>query len=65
VLKDGRKVATLSEVRVLILSRPDLQQANPHWQYAAEMLLPASGSKSAIDEAHMQMVRALKAEGLI
>jgi hypothetical protein len=65
ILKDGRKVTTLSEARVLILSLPDLHQANPYWQYATEMLLLASGSKSAIDEALLQMVRALKAEGLI
>jgi len=38
---------------------------NPHWQYAAEMLLLASGSKSAIDDAQAQLTRALKAEGLI
>jgi hypothetical protein len=65
VLKDGRKVTTLSEARVLILSLPDLHQSNPHWQYAAEMLLLASGSKSAIDDAEAQLTRALKAEGLI
>jgi hypothetical protein len=47
------------------MSLPDLHQSNPHWQYAAEMLLLASGSKSAIDDAQAQLTRALKAEGLI
>jgi hypothetical protein len=64
VLKDGRKVTTLSEARVLILSLPDLHQANPQ-QYAAKMLLLASGSKSTIDQAQTHLLRALKAEGLI
>jgi hypothetical protein len=65
VLKDGRKVTTLSEARVLILSLPNLHQSDPHWQYTAEMLLLASGSKSAIDQAQTHLLRALKAEGLI
>lgn len=58
-------MATLSEARVLILSLPDLHQANPHWQYAAELLKRAAESKSAIDDAQAQMLRALRADRLI
>jgi hypothetical protein len=64
-LKDGRTVATLSEARVLVLSLPAPHQANQHWQQAVEMLTLAAESKSAIDEAQAQLLRALKAEGLI
>jgi len=64
-LKDGRTLATLADARTLVLALPDLHQRNAHWQYAGELLLRASTSKSAVDDAQAQLLRALKAEELI
>jgi hypothetical protein len=64
-LKDGRMLVTLADARALILTLPELHQSNGHWQYAAELLLIASASKSRSDDALAQMLRALKAEGLL
>jgi hypothetical protein len=64
-LKDGRTIATLAEARDVMLSTPSIAQRPAHWRDAAELLLRAAGSESAMDEALWQMLRALKAEGLI
>jgi len=64
-LKDGRTIATLAEARDVLLSAPSIAQRPPHWRDAAELLLRAAGSESAMDDALCQMLRALKAEGLI
>jgi hypothetical protein len=64
-LKDGRSIETLADARAIMLALPELHQRNPHWQYAAELLLSASNSKSAVDDATAQLLRALKAEGLV
>jgi hypothetical protein len=64
-LKDGRTIATLGEARALILSLPDLHQTTLHWQHAAKMISRAAEAKCGIDEGRMQMVLALKAEGLL
>jgi hypothetical protein len=64
-LKDGRTIATLADARTLVLALPGLHQSNPYWQYAGEVLLRASTSKSAVDDALAQLLRALKAEGLV
>jgi hypothetical protein len=64
-LKDGRRIGGLAAARVLILSLPEPSQSHAHWQHAVEMLSRAAESKSAIDDAQAQMLRALKAEELI
>jgi len=64
-LKDGRTLTTLSDARAQILSLPVMHQRNGHWQFATELLLIASASKSRSDGALAQMLRALKAEGLL
>jgi len=64
-LKDGRTIATLADARDVLLSAPSIAQRQPHWRDAAELLSRAARSKSAMDEALWQMLRALKAEGLI
>jgi hypothetical protein len=64
-LKDRRTIATLADARALILALPPLHQRNPHWQYAGELLMRASTSKSAVDDALAQLLRALKAERLV
>jgi hypothetical protein len=64
-LKDGRTIATLAEARDLVLALADLHQRPPHWGDAAQLLLRAASSDSAMDDALVQMMRALKAEGLL
>jgi hypothetical protein len=51
---------TLAEARVMSLSLPEPHQANPHWQHTAGML---AESKSAIDDAQTQLLRALNPDG--
>jgi hypothetical protein len=65
VLRDGRRIATLAEAQVLIQSFPALHQDTPLWRETSDLLVRAAASHSAVDEALMQMVRALKAESLI
>jgi hypothetical protein len=64
-LKDGRMIATLAEARDLITTLPSLHQGAEHWQDADEMLSRAATAPSAVDDALAQLLRALKAEGLI
>jgi len=65
VLRDGRRIATLAEAQDLIHSFPAALQKTPLWREAADLLVRAATSRSAVDEALMQMVRALKAGRLI
>ncbi len=64
-LKDGRMIATLAEARDVIATLPALHQGAEHWQDADEMLSRAAAAPSAMDDALAQLLRALKAEGLI
>jgi hypothetical protein len=65
VLKDGRALATLEDARELIATLPPLQQGSEHWQDAEELLSRAAVSPSAIDDALVGMLRALRADGVI
>jgi hypothetical protein len=65
VLLDRRSIATLGEARSLILALPESQRIAEHWQDAGQLLALASGSNSAIDDALLQMIRALKIDGMI
>jgi hypothetical protein len=49
-LDDGRKLTTLSDVRVWMLDLPDHRRRNPHWQSTAEILLAARGGSADMDE---------------
>jgi hypothetical protein len=67
VLKDGRTLDCLADVRYLILKLPSQHQAQEYWQHAAELLMVAGLSQGAseIRAATEQLVRALKADGLV
>jgi hypothetical protein len=62
LLKDGRTIATLAEARDLIAALPPLRRGAEHWQDAAEMLSRAAAAPSAMEDALVQMLRALRAE---
>jgi hypothetical protein len=64
-LKKGRDIATLEDARELIAAfQPAIRGAEP-WRDVEELLARAAIAPSAIDEALIAMVRALKAEGLL
>jgi hypothetical protein len=65
VLKDGRVIATLNDARVVMRSLPARSQSSDVWLYAGGLLLEAATSDGPIGETAAQLMRALKAEGLI
>jgi hypothetical protein len=66
VLGNGRALKTLSDARDMILGLPEDQQRAPHWLHAGELLLyAAENDKEAVDDARMQLSRALHRDGLI
>jgi hypothetical protein len=66
-LNDGRTIATLAEARDIMLALSRLEQTNPYWARAAELLLQAAyrSRKDPILDAGAQLSLALKADGLI
>jgi hypothetical protein len=64
-LKNGRTIETLGDARDLIRSLPQFRRRNSEWQFALELLARASEATSLADDALAQLLRALKAEGLI
>jgi hypothetical protein len=66
-LKNGRTIATLGQARELMLALPERHQIRPFWQYAAELLIDAAerGDRASVDDAAVQLSRALAAEGLL
>jgi hypothetical protein len=57
---------TLADVRALMISLPEPLVGNAHWQYAGDLLLGAAGGqKMSIEKIDLQLVRALKADGLL
>jgi hypothetical protein len=66
-LQDGRTLATLHDAFAFLDRLPERKQAEPHWQYTAQLLLPAAESGSAADlaAARDQLCRALAWEGFI
>jgi hypothetical protein len=61
-LNDGRTIGTLAAARDLMLALPQRNQANEHWQCAAELLLEAAylGRQEPIREAGTQVTRAFR-----
>jgi hypothetical protein len=59
VLKDGTKLATLSDVRAFILKEPEHIQQRRSWQRAAELLMVAAENGRGVEEATKQIERAL------
>jgi hypothetical protein len=65
VLKDGRVLETLSDVREVMLSLPERHLQNGHWVYAGQLLMAAATDKGvSMHEVQQQLSIALKAEGL-
>jgi|HubBroStandDraft_4_1064222.scaffolds.fasta_scaffold144462_3 hypothetical protein len=65
VLKDGRVIATLNDARVIMRSLPAASQSRDDWFYAGGLMLEAATADGPIRETAAQLMRALKAEGLI
>jgi len=66
-LADGRRLTTLAQARDFLLALPPVDQANPHWLGAGELLLRAAhrGRRSRILDAGVQFTRALHLDGLL
>jgi hypothetical protein len=64
-LKDGREIATLADVRVVMRSLPTTSQSRDLWLYTGGLMLEAATSNVPIGEAAAQLRRALRAEGLL
>jgi hypothetical protein len=59
-------LATLSDIRDMILGLPEGRQREPYWEHAADLLLyAAKNEKEAIDDLRPQLNRALYRDGLI
>ena len=66
VLRDGRVLQALSDAREMILGLPEGQQRAAYWLHAGELLLyAAENDRAAVDDARMQLSRALHRDGLI
>jgi hypothetical protein len=59
VLKDGTRLATLSDVRTFILKQPDHIQERGSWQHAAELMIFAAERGGSIEAATSQIEDAL------
>jgi hypothetical protein len=66
-LKDGRKILTIGDARELMSSLANGRQNDPAWQFAVELLQFAStrDDGTSAGQARAQLVRVLKAEGLL
>jgi hypothetical protein len=65
-LKDGRKLVTLEDARVLMVRLPEFVQLRPYWQDAGEVVLEAAENhRASIKAARAQLRRALSIEGML
>ena len=64
-LKDGRTLATLADARALVLSLATSRQRDEDWFYAMGLMREAAVLDGPIGITASQLIRALKAEGLI
>ena len=64
-LKDGRTIATLGDARVVKESLPQRRQHSERWLYADALLLEAATARGSLNTTAAELMRALKAEGLI
>ena len=55
VLKDGTRLATLADVRALILNEPKHIQERGSWQHAAELMILAAERGGSIEAATTQI----------
>ena len=59
MLKDGTRLATLSDVRTFILKQADHIQERGSWQHAAELMILAAERGGSIEAATSQIEDAL------
>jgi hypothetical protein len=64
-LKDGRVLATLDDARTLIRALPVARRRDEEWHYAMGLMEEAATSAGPIRMTILQLMRALKAEGLL
>jgi hypothetical protein len=66
-LNDGRTIVTLAQARDVMLALSKVDQTNPHWRRAAELLMEAAyrGRQEQIQDAGVELSEALRADGLI
>jgi hypothetical protein len=65
VLKDGRVIGTLGDAREMMLAIPELHRHEAIWRAAADLLNEAAAFQDLVPDAEGQLLRALKAEGLL
>jgi hypothetical protein len=65
VLKDGRVIATLGDARELMLAIPALHRHEAIWRATADLLNEGAAFQDLVPDAEDQLLRALKAEGLL
>jgi hypothetical protein len=66
-LNDGRTIVTLAQARDVMVALSRVNQTNPHWRRAAELLMEAAyrGRQEQIQDAGVELSEALRADGLI
>jgi hypothetical protein len=66
-LNDGRTIVTLAQARDVMVALSRIDQTNPHWRRAAELLMEAAyrGRQEQIQDAGVYLSQALRADGLI
>ena len=64
-LKDGRIVATLAQVRELMLSIPLDARSNAAWRFIPELLTEAAADRASVSEVEEMLLRGLKGAGLL
>ena len=65
ILKDGRVIGTLGDAREMMLAIPELHRHEAIWPAAADLLNEAAAFQDLVPDAEDQVLRALKAEGLL
>jgi len=65
ILKDRRAIEKLSDARDLMFTLPESSQSVVVWQFAHQLMSEAANDKGWLPNAATQLLRALKAEGLI
>ena len=64
-LHDGRTLVTLADARVLMRSLPSQRQRDEQWRYVDGLLLEAATGRGAMGKLKIQLLHALKIEGLV
>ena len=65
VLKDGRSVATLGEVRELLRVIPPRYRQGAVWRYIGELIREAANDRANVEEVGEVLSRGLRGAGLL